>query len=543
VQTALKAQETALKVQASAFETCMTSLESMFSSFMSTFAPGSSAAPSVNPRPPQPFQPAAVNNTGCHFCGGSCIIRNCPEVAQYIQLGLIARGADGRLMLPGSTYIPGNRTNPNATMKERVDDWHCAHPGQTTLVTRDGAAAQGHEQLPHLNSNFLTFSAPCPSATASGFLLESTTALATTAARIVELEEDETDLIQGYLRSQLALCTQGDPRILVLEAELSKRRAEVSDGVEKMRALAHTNKGKPAVRFADEQHSGQANSDLRNQATQITTREATPEHDESPLPIPTRSSITTQQPPEIPAATSAPGPRPPAIAKHSPHIIYPAKAPRPAGHLGVRSIAPIEEELAVDKLVDNFLDSPLQVMTGRQLLGASYAARRELAARITPQKAPASTDISASSLYSLGPPPDVSFKCPECGEIHDHASAHCLQKLRVLHPLISNQIKAECVIDSGSEGVMMRKDVWAATGLPLFVDDAINITAANSTTTHTLGGLRNVLFNIGGMEIYLQVQVIEGAPWEVLLGRSFFTHFLRDKGLARRIVDTHANAP
>ncbi|EIN13453.1 hypothetical protein PUNSTDRAFT_30996, partial [Punctularia strigosozonata HHB-11173 SS5] len=96
--------------------------------------------------------------------------------------------------------------------------------------------------------------------------------------------------------------------------------------------------------------------------------------------------------------------------------------------------------------------------------------------------------------------------------------------LRVLRPLISGQIEAECVIDSGSEGVMMRKDVWAATGLPLFLDDAISITAANSTTTRTLGGLRNVLFNIGGMEVYLQVQVIDDAPWEVLLGRSFFTH-------------------
>ncbi|EIN06122.1 hypothetical protein PUNSTDRAFT_73659, partial [Punctularia strigosozonata HHB-11173 SS5] len=115
-------------------------------------------------------------------------------------------------------------------------------------------------------------------------------------------------------------------------------------------------------------------------------------------------------------------------------------------------------------------------------------------------------------------------KCDDCGETHDHASARQLQKLRVLRPLISNQVQAECVIDSGSEGVMMRKDVWAATGLPLYVDDAINITAANSTTTRTLGGLRNVLFNIGGMEIYLQVQVIEDAPWEVLLGRSFFTH-------------------
>jgi hypothetical protein len=50
----------------------------------------------------------------------------------------------------------------------------------------------------------------------------------------------------------------------------------------------------------------------------------------------------------------------------------------------MRNVAPVEEALEVDKLVDDFLDAPLSNVTGRQLFGASYAARRELAARITP---------------------------------------------------------------------------------------------------------------------------------------------------------------
>ncbi|EIN06903.1 hypothetical protein PUNSTDRAFT_72286 [Punctularia strigosozonata HHB-11173 SS5] len=99
-----------------------------------------------------------------------------------------------------------------------------------------------------------------------------------------------------------------------------------------------------------------------------------------------------------------------------------------------------------------------------------------------------------------------------------------MQRLRILRPLIANAVIAECVIDSGSEAVLMRRDVWLATGLPLYEDDAISLTAANSTTTRTIGGLRNVPFNIGGMEVFLQVQVIEHAPWEVLLGRSFLAH-------------------
>jgi hypothetical protein len=428
-------------------------------------------------------------------------------------------------VLPGGTYIPSNRNNPAAVMKDRVDEWHCAHPGQSTLIPRDASLSASCKQLPHLTSNFVVFSAPAPDKSASGFLLESTHM--PNVARVVEFEEDKTNPIQRYLRNQLASCAAGDPHIQVFEAQLSKRRAEVADGIEKTRTSTRANRGRPAVCFADKQHDDRANDDIRNRPAPTPIRNGSPVRDDLPPP----ESIHAPAPPAlanrpayVPAATPAPGPRPPASSKHFPRIIYPPKAPQPAGHSGVRSVAPIEEELAVNELVNKFLDSPLHNMTGQELLGASYAARRELAAHIMPRKTPVDTGNTVTSLYSSGPLPATSFRCPECGEFHDHVATHQLQKLRILRPLISNQVKAECVIDSSSEGVMMRKDIWAATGLPLHVDDAINITAANSTATHTLGGLRNVLFNIGGMEIYLQVQVIDKAPWEVLLGRSFFTH-------------------
>ncbi|EIN13159.1 hypothetical protein PUNSTDRAFT_59508 [Punctularia strigosozonata HHB-11173 SS5] len=222
----------------------------------------------------------------------------------------------------------------------------------------------------------------------------------------------------------------------------------------------------------------------------------------------------------IPSSRSTPGAT---MQARAGRVIYPPKVPRPAGHTGTRNVAPIEEDLVVGRLVDDILDAPLPNVTGRQLLGASYAARRELASRITPRKVSADPD-STTALFSSGPPPSLDFDCDDCGGVHRHVSAYPMQRLRVLRPLIANAVIAECVIDSGSEAVLMRKDVWLATGFPLYEDDAISLTAANSTTTRTLGGLRNVPFNIGGMEVYLQVQVIEDAPWEVLLGRSFLTH-------------------
>jgi hypothetical protein len=177
-------------------------------------------------------------------------------------------------------------------MKERVDDWHRSHPGQSTLVPRDSSPPVQREQPPHLNSNFVTFSAPCPNDAASGFLLESTPATVSSPTRIVELEEDDTDPIQRYLCEQLALCAVNNPRIHVLEAEISKRRTEVAEGVEKKRALHRTNKGRPAVRFADEQHEGRTNGDLRNRPNPSPIREESPERDESPPPAPLRSATS-----------------------------------------------------------------------------------------------------------------------------------------------------------------------------------------------------------------------------------------------------------
>ena len=46
--------------------------------------------------------------------------------------------------------------------------------------------------------------------------------------------------------------------------------------------------------------------------------------------------------------------------------------------------------------------------------------------------------------------------------------------------------------------------------------------SANSGTTMTLGLLENHPVKLGPITIFLQIQVIDNAPFEVLLGRPFF---------------------
>jgi hypothetical protein len=46
--------------------------------------------------------------------------------------------------------------------------------------------------------------------------------------------------------------------------------------------------------------------------------------------------------------------------------------------------------------------------------------------------------------------------------------------------------------------------------------------AANSTVTETHGCLRNIRFTFNDIDIYLQVQVMPNAPYDILLGCPFY---------------------
>ena len=47
--------------------------------------------------------------------------------------------------------------------------------------------------------------------------------------------------------------------------------------------------------------------------------------------------------------------------------------------------------------------------------------------------------------------------------------------------------------------------------------------SANKSRDETMGLLQDLKINIGGYDFYLQVQVVRDAPYEMLLGRPFFT--------------------
>ena len=69
----------------------------------------------------------------------------------------------------------------------------------------------------------------------------------------------------------------------------------------------------------------------------------------------------------------------------------------------------------------------------------------------------------------------------------------------------------------------MSDSVWAKLGNNLQTDKSIMMETANASVSATQGRLRNVKFTFGDLNLYVQVQVVPRAPYEVLLGRPFLT--------------------
>ncbi|EKM77001.1 hypothetical protein AGABI1DRAFT_44026 [Agaricus bisporus var. burnettii JB137-S8] len=94
-------------------------------------------------------------------------------------------------------------------------------------------------------------------------------------------------------------------------------------------------------------------------------------------------------------------------------------------------------------------------------------------------------------------------------------------QLRVIPAVINGVREEEALLDSGSQIVTMSREAASDCKIPWDPSLAINMQSANGSITRTCGLAKNVPFIFGNITVYLQVHVIEEAPYRVLLGRPF----------------------
>ncbi|KAF9440879.1 hypothetical protein P691DRAFT_686063, partial [Macrolepiota fuliginosa MF-IS2] len=98
-----------------------------------------------------------------------------------------------------------------------------------------------------------------------------------------------------------------------------------------------------------------------------------------------------------------------------------------------------------------------------------------------------------------------------------------VEDLRTIPLELSGSIMVEAILDKGSQITAIQHNVWEKLGLPLLSNQTMVMESANASKEATLGLLRDLPARIGRSTFYLQVQVVENASYEMLLGQSFLT--------------------
>jgi hypothetical protein len=183
----------------------------------------------------------------------------------------------------------------------------------------------------------------------------------------------------------------------------------------------------------------------------------------------------------------------------------------------------VETSVKTSELAERALDAKITITT-RELLAASADVRRHIKELVTSKKVSTNmveTDELDTYLFHFEPEPSRT-PFPDLVKYDTPSAAAPSLPLRVIYPSFAPGVEPECILDGGAQVVVMRKDIWEKLGVPIASNRAMPMESANARTTMTLGLVENLPVQLGPITIYLQVQVVDEAPFEVLLGRPFF---------------------
>jgi hypothetical protein len=181
---------------------------------------------------------------------------------------------------------------------------------------------------------------------------------------------------------------------------------------------------------------------------------------------------------------------------------------------------PAEDPTASARIVNSFLDSSITVPM-RDILSVSPEVKRHFRDQTATQRVATNT-MSVNELAGRNPedvwgPYERTLHRNDAGVIVGHHSV----PLRSIEAFVGGKRTVTCLLDSGAEIIAMRKDVWESLGIPLRPDHLMTMESANKTKNLTLGVVENLAFNFGAGDMMFQVQVVDAANFEVLLGRPF----------------------
>lgn len=180
-----------------------------------------------------------------------------------------------------------------------------------------------------------------------------------------------------------------------------------------------------------------------------------------------------------------------------------------------RYVTPIEDPALIKKLAQQSLDSSITIST-RELLSVAPDVRRQIKDQLITKR------VATTAFVEMTEEEETAEVLVANVTSENLVVAKTTEELRVIDAYIQG-IKVVATVDDGSQIVSIRQDMWEKIGLPIRSDKIMIMESANKTKDETMGLLQDLKIEIGGYDFYLQVQVVKDAPYEMLLGRPFFT--------------------
>ncbi|KAF5313621.1 hypothetical protein D9611_010061 [Ephemerocybe angulata] len=212
-------------------------------------------------------------------------------------------------------------------------------------------------------------------------------------------------------------------------------------------------------------------------------------------------------------------------------VLTPASFPTsqaPAHVPQYRFVTPIENETTTIEIAKRALEAQVTLTTG-ELYAVAPDVRKFVKDRITTRRVPTSTmlneaDTTATDILAVDP--------AEAGEIFNLAALSTLrdsktivakpvESLRTVEIFLDGRMKVNAILDDGSQIIAVSREVWERLGIPLRSDRIMTMEAANKSRNDSMGLLQDLRVRIGDVDLYLQIQVLDNASYDVLLGRPF----------------------
>ncbi|KAF9470608.1 hypothetical protein BDN70DRAFT_821139 [Pholiota conissans] len=401
----------------------------------------------------------------CIFCSDpSHFLNSCGVAMDFVQKGLCIRSNEGQIVLPN-----GERVNPRAhfgrNLKERIENWHANNKNATHIVSSNLVSVSKIEEVDN--------------------------EMAPTQSQFIWTEVVEDDE-QGYLTAR------EEEDLELMESLIATTQRKVDDARRRggnsnrtsgpvTRSSARKDlsgdSAKPSSAYEDKTHNGAQVNVPTNTAKAETAQ------DRGTMRTPVQDAPTMQE-----------------IGKPHARTQNGAVDSQPMQY---KYVTPIESAAVIDKIAEQSLRAEINISM-RELLAIAPEVRKHFKDQIVTKRVPTNLNNRVNSFL-------VDLPKRKDNLITSNHS----EELRCIEVLFDGKDNIEGILDEGSQIVGISKTLWESSGLVARSDHQVVMETANSSQERTIGLLHDLKLTIGGYDFYVQAQVVDNAPYDLLLGLPF----------------------